>query len=105
MSAREQEYLDKVAKRPQDTLARYVLAKDYFDEGADEKAVAQFHEILALKPDWMKVWIHLGQSLLRLGRGREGREALEKALALAHSQHHEGPAGEIQDLLAGIPPA
>jgi Flp pilus assembly protein TadD len=99
VSDRIDEYLAKVAARPSDTLTRYVLAKEYFDRGDHERAVEQFRLLVAAKGDWMKCWIHLGQSLSALGRSGEARAALAEALRLAHAQNHTGPAGEIQALL------
>jgi len=102
MSAREAEYLDKVRQRPNDTLARFVLAKDYFDEGRHADAAEQFGELVRQKPDWMKCWIHLGQSLTALGKKDDARGALEQALALAEAQHHDTPAEELRELLAAL---
>jgi cytochrome c-type biogenesis protein CcmH/NrfG len=102
MSARIPELLDKVARNPRDTLTRYVLAKDYFDAGEHGRAAAEFEELLRQKPDWMKCWIHLGQSRIALGQVERAREALGKALELARAQHHLGPAAEVEELLAAL---
>ena len=102
MSNRIEEYLAKVEKRPTDQLARYVLAKEYHDTGGHAEAVEHFRKLIEQKPDWMKCHIHLGQSLIELGKVDEARTALTEALDLAHSQNHEGPAQDIEEILKGL---
>jgi len=102
MSTRIEEYKQKVARRPQDTLARYVLAKEYFDLGQHDRAAGEFRTLVAQKADWMKCWIHLGQSLKALGQPAEARAAFGEALRLARIQDHTGPAAEIERELSSL---
>ena len=102
MSDRIAEFEAKVSRNPGDTLARFVLAKDLLEAGRLEPAIGHLEELVGQKPDWMKAWILLGQGLKDAGRKPQARRALEQALTLARSQHHEGPEGEIAALLADL---
>ena len=102
VSERIAEYRRKVLERPGDTLARYVLAKEYHDRGQHAEAAEEFRELVRQKPDWMKAWIHLGQDLQALGRTDEARATYETALRLAQEQHHEGPEAELRLTLSTL---
>ena len=102
MGDRIEDFRLKVAQRPNDTLARYVLAKEYHDRGRFAESVADFEALVQMKPDWMKCWIHLGQGFVALGRREHARAALTTALELARAQRHEGPEREIEELLASL---
>jgi len=49
--------------------------------GENERAAAALRAVLAEEPAMLDAWEDLGVALLRLGREREGRSALERALA------------------------
>ena len=88
-----------VAQNPQNGLARFSLGKALFDAG--QFAAAREHLTLALatKPDWMVVQILLGKCDLALGNPTAAKAALQRALALAIAQHHDGPQTELEELL------
>jgi hypothetical protein len=50
----------------------------------------------------MVVQILLGKCDLEAGNRAGARQAFERALALAVSQHHEGPQAELEGLLADL---
>jgi predicted Zn-dependent protease len=91
--------MELLAKFPTSELAQFTLAQAYFDERQHEKAAEMFRELVAGKPDWMVAHILLGKSLVELGKKSEARPILERALALAREQHHEGPEAELVELL------
>ena len=102
MGDRIEDCREKLRARPADTLTRYVLAKELFDRAAFEESIEEFGECVRLKPDWMKCWIHLGQSLKALGQPAEARAAFGEALRLARIQDHTGPAAEIERELSSL---
>lgn len=91
-----------LAQNPQNGLARFSLGKAHFDAG--QFAAAREHLALALasKPDWMVVQILLGKCDLALGNPAAAKAALQRALALALAQHHDGPQTELEALLAEL---
>jgi len=97
--ARHQKLLEQY---PDNELARFSLGKALFDAGQIVPAKEQFEHALAKKPDWMVVQILLGKCELALGNKPEAKTAFERSLALAQTQHHEGPEAELQELLAGL---
>jgi len=84
---------------PDDELARFTLARAFFDAGRLEAACEHFEEALRLKPDWMMAWILLGRGRMDLDDGVAARAALTKARVLAEAQGHEDPILEINELL------
>jgi tetratricopeptide (TPR) repeat protein len=87
---------------PKNELARFSLGKAYFDAGEYLAAKEQFEQALNRKPDWMVVQILIGKCHLALGDPQSAKPAFERARQLAIDQNHEGPAMEMEQLLAEL---
>jgi predicted Zn-dependent protease len=92
----------RIAQFPDNVLDRFVLSKTYYDAFAWEECAKEAAEILKIQPDYLLVHIHLGESLLNLGKKGEAKEVLQKGRALAIAQRHQGPQEEIEELLAQL---
>lgn len=91
-----------LAIHPNNELARFSLAKAWFDLGEFDRAKAHFEVALASKPDWMVVQILLGKCELSLGHREQALSAFQRARQLALEQHHDGPLQEMDELIAGL---
>jgi hypothetical protein len=73
------------------------------DRGLPQDALAELQTAAVLAPRSARVQAALGSMLIRLGRGVEGRECLEKALALCQSvepDYQQDRAVALQRMLA-----
>ncbi|MFQ5791844.1 MAG: sulfatase-like hydrolase/transferase, partial [Acidobacteriota bacterium] len=77
-------------------LAQSYLSGAYFEGGRYEAAARQCAEILAADPADFDAALLLGRSLLRLGRPREAKQALEQAARLDHQA--ADPLAELANL-------
>jgi Flp pilus assembly protein TadD len=91
-----------VAQHPENELARFSLGKALFDQGNFAGAKEQLAAALERKPDWMVVQILIGKCDLSLGDRAGARRAFERARELALAQNHEGPLGEMDQLLSEL---
>lgn len=89
-------------KNPKNELARFSLAKAWFDAGRFNEAKPHFEQALQAKPDWMMAQILLGKCWLELGDKSQARQAFERGLKMAIDQHHEGPQAEMEALLSEL---
>jgi arylsulfatase A-like enzyme/Flp pilus assembly protein TadD len=70
---------------PKDKIAAYEDLKRALalrQSGKDEEAVVAFRKVLADNPGMIDAWETLGYTLIRLGRTREGIEAVDRALRM-----------------------
>ncbi len=95
-------YEERVGKFPDNELARFSLARAYYDAGRFAEAREQFALALTRKPDWMVAQILQGKCELSLGNTTAAKAAFTRARALAIEQHHEGPLAEVEQLLAEL---
>lgn len=91
-----------LAANPNNHLARFSLAKSYFDLEKFPEAKEHLTTALAAKPDWMVVQILLGKCELALGNKVEALRNFEGARQLAIDQNHEGPLAEMEQILADL---
>ncbi len=91
------------ARMPTSELPRWTLAQSFEEAGQNESAIAEYRELVALKPDYCMAWLRLGALLIADTNGvEEGRIALERAIALARAQGHEAPRTEALRLLSAL---
>jgi Flp pilus assembly protein TadD len=64
-----------VAQNPTDSFARYGLAMELASCGQCDKAVEEFRSLLSMNPNYPAAYYHLGQSLEKLGRLEDARQA------------------------------
>ncbi len=78
-----------LAREPNDTTTHYMLGNEYFKAQIYDQAVATFRRYLALADDEGAAYRMLAQSLLRLGRLDEARQAYRDGLAAATRHGHQ----------------
>jgi tetratricopeptide (TPR) repeat protein len=84
---------------PQSEMPRWTLATTYAGAGRHEEAIAEFTELVAMKPDYCVAYLHWGSSLLALDRPEDALVPLERARELAIDQDHTAPRQEAEMLL------
>jgi tetratricopeptide (TPR) repeat protein len=91
------------ARMPNSELPRWSLAQALEAASDLPAAIAEYRELVQLKPDYCMAWLRLGALLsAQAEAGREAREALERAVSLARAQGHEAPRTEAAQLLAAL---
>jgi Flp pilus assembly protein TadD len=63
-----------VEQRPEDSFSRYGLAREYFNSGDFEQAVAEYRELLRINPNYSAAYYHGGQALEKLGQLDQARQ-------------------------------
>ena len=89
-------------KDPNNPLGRYGLANEYLKLGMYEQAVAEISTYLKLKEDEGAAYRILGESLLKLGRKDEAREAYRKGIEAAGRHGHMDMVFEFQETLESL---
>jgi protein O-GlcNAc transferase len=81
------EHLDRaiqiLGRSPDSAYPRYLRAKVYTDRNEIEKAAAELHEAVSLRPDFAEAWSDLGQARKALLDDAGAFAALERAVALS----------------------
>jgi predicted Zn-dependent protease len=91
-----------VAKSPDDAFARYSLAMALRTAGRGAEAAAEFEELRRRKPEYVPVYLMLGQTLEGLGRAAEAAHAYEDGLAAAARAKDEHARNEIGQALEAV---
>ncbi len=91
-----------LAQNPADALARYGLAMEYIKAGDFELAVAEFGELMALKPDHAYACFHAGQTLEKLGRAEQARQTYRQGIEAASRRGDTHAQDELQAALDGL---
>ena len=91
-----------VAKNPGNALAHYGLANEAVKAGLLDEAVEHYRAYLSAHDDEGNGWQRLGETLAKLGRGAEAKDAFAKGIEAANRFGHPGMAAEIQDLLSEL---
>jgi cytochrome c-type biogenesis protein CcmH/NrfG len=91
-----------LAEDPNDAFLGYGLAMDHVSAGDDVGAVACFRTLLERNPAYVPGWQQLGQTLARLGRLDETRDAWQRGIAQAQQQGNAHAAQEMQGMLEGL---
>jgi Flp pilus assembly protein TadD len=88
-----------VERNPTDTFARYGLAMEYRNAGDLEAAIAEFRALMAANPDYSPAYFHGGQTLERMGRPEEAREAYLQGIQVTTRGGDQHALSEMQGAL------
>ena len=88
-----------VAQRPNDSFLRYGLAMEYRNGGDLQAALGEFRELIAADPDYAAAYFHAGQTLERLGRPEEAREAYLQGIGVTTRKGDRKTRDELQAAL------
>jgi predicted Zn-dependent protease len=83
-----------------DAFAWYGLGMEYRKEGRTADALATFEKLRALNPDYLPMYLMVGQILIDAERLPEARTWLEAGVALANAQGNVHTLGELEGALA-----
>ncbi len=86
-------------QNPGDAFARYGLAMEYSKAGQLEQALAQFHRLLELHPDYSNGYFMAAQTLERTGRTAEAKTMLEKGIEAARRTGNKHALSEMTGML------
>ncbi len=91
-----------VEKSPGDPFARYSLAMALRSAGQAEEAVREFAELRARAPDYVPMYLMLGQALETLGRDAEAAAAYQDGIAAATRKSDGHAASELSQALEAV---
>jgi Flp pilus assembly protein TadD len=91
-----------LAREPNDATTHYMLGNEYFKVQMFDRAVATLRRYLALTDDEGAAYRTLAQSLLRLGRFDEARQAYRDGLAAATRHSHQPMIEEYTQALKDL---
>lgn len=89
MTSRIEALKQMLAQEPKDGTLHYMLGNEYFKAQMHDEAVAAFRQYLTLADDEGAVYRVLAQSLERLGRVEEARQAYRDGVAAATRHGHQ----------------
>ena len=88
-----------VAQKPDDSFLRYGLAMEYRNGGDLQAALAEFRALIAADPSYTAAYYHAGQTLERLGRLVEARDAYCQGIELTTRKGDQKTRNELQAAL------
>jgi predicted Zn-dependent protease len=86
-------------KAPNNPLARYGLANEYYKLGLYEEAIAEIKEYLKITDDQGAVYRMLAECYLNIGNSEMAREAYFKGIEAANRHGHPGMAEEFEEAI------
>jgi tetratricopeptide (TPR) repeat protein len=86
-------------QNPGDAFARYGLAMEYSKSGDTQRALAEFHKLLELHPDYTNGYFMAAQILERTGRTADARSMLEKGIEAARRTGNKHALSEMSGML------
>jgi Tfp pilus assembly protein PilF len=92
-----------LAQNPSDTFARYGLAMEYVKGGELTAAVDEFRAVIGANPGYTYAYFHCGQTLEKLGRTDDAREAYEQGIDAARYVNDQKALNELQGALDLLP--
>ena len=95
-------FLAMKAKFPQSEMPRWSLATALEELERVPEAIAEFRELVLLKPDYCVAWLRLGACLVKVGDAAAAREALGRTIQLAIAEGHQAPRPEALGILAEL---
>ncbi len=105
MATNRLEILKKlVEQNPQDSFARYGLAKEYAGMGELEQAMREYHNVLAADANYAAAYFHGGQTLEKLGRIEDAKELYQKGIEVTTRTGDAHTRSELQAALELLPP-
>ena len=88
-----------LTENPSDAFARYGLAMEYSKAGQTEAALAEFHKLLELHPDYTAGYFMAAQTLARVERTDEARKMLRDGIASALRTGNQHAQSEMEAML------
>ncbi len=91
-----------LTRAPNDVTTHYMLGNEYFKAQMYDRAVATIRRYLSVADDEGAVYRMLAQSLLRLGKFDEARQAYRDGLAAATRHRHQPMIEEYTQALKDL---
>lgn len=84
---------------PSDSFTRYGLAMEYLKAGSLESALAEFHTLLKINPDYTAGYQMAGQALMKAGSVEDARQMLQDGVAAAIRTGNSHARAEMEGML------
>jgi tetratricopeptide (TPR) repeat protein len=93
-----------LAKDPNNSFARYVIAQEHAKAGDTAAAVAAFRDLIARDPDYVAAYYHGGKALERAGDAEGARALYQQGIEAAGRTGDAHTRAELEEALAILPP-
>jgi Flp pilus assembly protein TadD len=101
-SPRLRQLQEFLAETPDDPELRYAVAMEHLSLGDDGLAVQGFRDLIAARPSYVPTYFMLGQTLIRLGREGEAKDALRQGVTAARQTGNAHALSELEALLDSL---
>ena len=91
-----------LAKHPDDSMTRYMLANELYKNEQYDEAVTQLEAYLKDVEDEGAAYRTLADAYVQIGKTDRARAALRQGALAARAHHHEGMAEEFEEKLAEL---
>lgn len=98
MNTRKEKLLQFLESQPDDPFLYHALALEYWKEGEEEKAEAQFQHNLDHHADYIPTYYHLAKLYLERGELDRANPLLVKGMELARNQGKDHDFRELKSL-------
>ncbi len=99
---RKEQILDMLSESPSDPELMYFLAMEHQSIGETNEALKCFQDVVAKTPDYVPVYVQLGQMLTRLEREEEARQVYRNGIAVARKKGDQHAAEEMAAFLDSL---
>jgi len=93
-----------LAKDPNNSFARYVIAQEHVKAGDLVAGVAAFRELITRDPNYVPAYYHGGKALERAGDAAGARKLYEDGIETATRVGDAHTRAELEEALAILPP-
>lgn len=87
-----------LADAPEDAFLNYALATELVQAGRLDDAVVAYETLRRRHPDYVGLYYHYGETLLKLGRGDEADAVFADGIARAKAVGDQHALAELQNL-------
>jgi len=102
MASRREKLEVMLQAAPDDQLVRYMLAMETDREGATDRSLELFQDLMDAPVPYVPAFLMAGQLLMRLNRSADARQVFQAGIRQAELQQNTHAAGEMAGFLATL---
>ncbi|HAP07709.1 MAG TPA: hypothetical protein DCR20_07765 [Planctomycetaceae bacterium] len=102
MASRREKLEVMLQAAPDDQLVRYMLAMETDREGATDRSLELFQDLMDAPVPYVPAFLMAGQLLMRLNRSADARHVFQAGIRQAELQQNTHAAGEMAGFLATL---
>lgn len=91
-----------VARKPNDSFARYGLAMEYAGRDEYDLALENFHTLLNVNPDYAAAYYQAGQIFIKTGQTEQAKSIFRKGIEVTSRLGNQHAQSELEAALAQL---